>query len=233
MGKVLDLLDRAVYSFAQIDHVLGLHGGTSARWVDGYTRRGKSYPPVVRHQQTGRDTATWGEFVECRLLAEFRESGVPMRRLRPAVERLRSETNAHYPLASAKLWLKPEGRELFMSVQDEVDLDRRLRFVVRTGQYALPEWTKPAQRFAESVQWSSDSEDAIPLVIWLDDARLIQVDPERGFGDPVIAGRGIPTSVLAELYAAGESVPQIASQYDLSERQVRAALDHEHVLVSA
>lgn len=233
MGQVIDLLDRAVYSFAQIDRVLGLRSGTASRWIDGYTRRGKAYPPVVRVERTGSDIATWGEFVECRLLAEFRDSGVPMRHLRPAVERLRSQTDVRYPLASAKLWLKPEGRELFMHVQEEVDLEPGLRFVVRSGQYAFPVWTDPAERFRHSIGWSSDSDDAVPLVIWLDDDHLIQVDPERGFGDPVIAGRGIQTSVIAELHAAGESVRQIAEEYDLSEREVQAALTHEREPVSA
>lgn len=243
MGQVTNLLDRAVYSFAQIDRVLGLRSGTASRWIDGYTRRGKDYPPVVRVERTGNNIATWGELVECRLLSEFRDSGVPIRHLRPAVERLRSrvtevsgtpsESDIRYPLASAKLWLHPEGRELLMNVQEEVDLQPGLQFVVRTGQYTLPIWTEPVERFKQSIRWSSELHDAIPLVIWLDDDRIIEVDPERGFGDPVIAGRGIQTSVVAELHAAGESVRQIADEYDLTEREVEAALAHENEPVSA
>lgn len=242
MGQVIDLLDRAVYSFAQIDHVLGLRSGTAARWIDGYTRRGKTYPPVVRIERTGRDIATWGEFVECRLLSEFRDSGVPMRHLRPAVERLRTlasnakdrrESEVRYPLASAKLWLRPQGRELLMNVQEEVGLQTELQFVVRTGQYTLPVWTEPVERFKQSIRWSSESDDAVPVVIWLDEDHLIEVDPERGFGDPVIAGRGVQTSVIAELHAAGESVRQIAEEYELTEREVEAAIAHEREPVSA
>jgi hypothetical protein len=45
------------------------------------------YPPVVRIEPTGQEIVTWGEFTETRLLAVFRDAGVPMQRMRPAVER--------------------------------------------------------------------------------------------------------------------------------------------------
>jgi uncharacterized protein (DUF433 family) len=234
VGEVIDLLDRAVYSFGQIDNILRLANGTAGRWIDGYQRRGRDYPPVVRERQTGRDIATWGEFVECRLLSEFRSHGVRMQRLRPAVDRLREMTGAKYPLASAKLWLSTDGRDLLMRVQDDVNLDQDLRFVVRDGQMLLPTWTKPSQNFARSLQWSSSSDDAVPVRVLPDPGNpLIEIDPERGFGDPVVAGRGIQTSVIAELVKAGEAVEQIAEDYELSSAQVQAAVRYELQRASA
>src|SRR4051794_15204997 len=112
MGDVVDLLARRIYSFPQIDGILGLHHGTSSRWIDGYSRAGRDYEPVVRVARTGDEVATWGEFVECRLLAEYRDAGVSIQRMRPAVEKLRELTRAQYPLASARLWLGTDGREL-------------------------------------------------------------------------------------------------------------------------
>jgi hypothetical protein len=135
MGKVFDLLDRPTYGLAQIDSLLGLHSGTARRWIDGYTRSGKQYDPVVRERHTGDEIATWGEFVETRLLAEYRDAGVPMIRMRPAVEALRQDLKVAYPLASARTWLRPEGRDLVRVVQDKVKLDPHLALVVvATGQ---------------------------------------------------------------------------------------------------
>ena len=85
MGKVVDLLNRPTYGLAQVDRLLGLPGGTARRWIDGYERAGKRYPPVVRESSTGDEIATWGEFVETRLLSEYRDAGVPLLRMRPAV----------------------------------------------------------------------------------------------------------------------------------------------------
>lgn len=228
MGDVVDLLERRIYSFPQIDGILGLHHGTSARWVDGYSRAGRDYDPVVRTSRTGDEVATWGEFVECRLLAEYRDAGVSIQRMRPAVERLREQTGARYPLASARLWLGAEGRELVARVQDDVKLDKALSLVVvRTGQ-TIFDWSDRAHNFAESVRWSSDTPEAQVTQLSLDrDNPDVEVDPLRGYGDPVIRGRNVPTSILSELVQAGEPIESIAESYSLSVRQVEAALRYE------
>ncbi|AEH09401.1 MULTISPECIES: hypothetical protein [Protofrankia] len=83
---VIDLLERPLYGMSQADRILLLPAGTTRRWVDGYRRGDTAYSPVIRPTSTGDETVTWGEFVETRLLAGFRARGVPMIRLRPAIE---------------------------------------------------------------------------------------------------------------------------------------------------
>ena len=85
MADPIDLLARPTYGMAQVDWILRLRPGTTARWIDGYRRGGKDYPPIVRLASTGDERVTWGEFAEARLLSEFRDAGVPIVRLRPAV----------------------------------------------------------------------------------------------------------------------------------------------------
>ncbi len=154
MGEVIDLLNRPVYGLPQVDRILGLPGGTARRWIDGYRRGGKSYPPVIRELTTGVDVATWGEFVETRLLAEYRDAGVPLLRMRPAIDVLREELGSTYPLASARTWLGVQGRELVRRVQEQVDLDHTLALVVvRTGQEVL-DWSRRADDF-RTAGWDS------------------------------------------------------------------------------
>lgn len=154
-ADLINLVDRPTYGLLQVDRVLGLPSGTARRWIDGYTRGGKSYPPVIREHPTGDEIATWGEFVETRLLAEFRDAGVPMIRMRPAVDVLREQLNTAYPLASSRAWLDTEGKELVRKVQERVGLERRLALVVvRSGQSVL-RWSKPAEDFRSSVEWTS------------------------------------------------------------------------------
>lgn len=228
MGNVVQLLDRRVYSFPQIDRILGLHNGTSARWIDGYERAGRFYQPVVRPDHTADDVATWGEFVECRLLSEYRDAGVTLQRMRPAVDRLRELTGSPYPLASAQLWLAAEGRELVAQVQDDVQLSNKLSLVVlRSGQHVL-DWTPRASRFRSSIRWSGQGVDSSPVsIIPDDDNPEIEIDPERGYGDPVIKGRSVTTSVIRELVQAGEPIESIAESYEVERSQVEAALRYE------
>lgn len=138
------LLDRAIYSYADVDRLVDLPAGTARRWLDGYDRAGSSYPPVLRPLSAGSQDVTCGELVEARLLAEFRSRRVSMQRLRPAIERLRAEFGS-YPLAQARPLLEVDGRELVRRIQDPVHIEADLQLVVvRSGQLVLG---APAQRF--------------------------------------------------------------------------------------
>lgn len=234
MGDVIDLLERPLYGLGQVDRLLGLRGGTARRWIEGYERSGKRYPPVIREQPTGSEIATWGEFVETRLLAQYRDAGVPLIRMRPAVDRLREELQTPYPLASARTWIDVQGRELVRKVQDEVGLERKLALVVvRTGQRLL-EWTKPADEFRRSVEWSGEGAGAHPRLLHpVTDLAEVVIDPLRGFGEPVVANRGVRTEVIAELLRAGDSPEMIADLYELDHSQVQAAIRYELLRIAA
>ena len=82
MGDVITLLDRDVYSMNQVDRLLDLSSGTATRWIDGYSRRDRRYEPLVRVASTGSELVTWGEFVEARLISEYRRQGVSVFRMR-------------------------------------------------------------------------------------------------------------------------------------------------------
>lgn len=220
MSAPEDLLARPVYGMAQVDRLLGLHPGTALRWIDGYQRGDRWYEPVVRLESTGDLLVTWGEFSEARLLAEFRLAGVPMVHMRPVVERLRDELRVAYPLAMARPWLEPLGRELVARMQLEVGLDRRLALVVvRNDQLVLSAGT---EKFVDSVTF----EDGAARII-RPNRQLDQVvfDPLRHFGEPIV--RSVPTAIVAEQYRAGDSIELIAELNSLSTEQVEQAIRFE------
>lgn len=213
------LLDRAIYSYADVDRLVGLHAGTARRWLEGYQRAGRFYGPVLRPEPFGSDVVTWGEMVEARLLAEFRNRDVPVQRMRPAVVALRKEFGA-YPLALARPFLDVEGRELVRVVQEQVGLERPLHLVVvRNGQLVLAE---TAERFSSAVEY--DGEVAGRL---RPDPRTpdVVMDPRRAFGQPAI--RNVQTESIAEDYRAGTSREEMADLYELSLDQVDAAIRFE------
>jgi uncharacterized protein (DUF433 family) len=213
----VELLERPVYSLAQVDRLLALHPGTARRWLEGYERRGRSYPPVVRDEET----VTWGEFVETRFLAEYRNQGVPVMRMRPAIERLREAFGTKYPLATARPFAA--GRELVLQVQETVGLDSALRLVVvRSGQYLL---TDPADQLWRALEFDDPVDGVVVRLHPMRKADAVVLDPLRQFGEPVV--RSVPTQVLAEEFDAGDSVDHIAAAYDLTREEVEAALRYE------
>ncbi len=219
--KTGSLLDRAIYSYADVDRLTGLTPGTARRWLEGHERAGVLYEPVLRLDPTGADSVTWGEMVEARLLAEFRGQRVSLQRLRPAVVRLREEFGP-YPLAHARPLLDVEGRELVRRVQDEVSLAPQLQLVVvRNGQLMLD---LRAQRFRDAATYQDG------VVVALRPAGRtpeIVMDPRRSFGQPSI--RSVRTDVLAEDFRAGGSLETLADLYDLEISQVDQAIRYEMI----
>lgn len=225
---IIDLLEHPIYGFLQVDRLLGLKSGTAQRWIDGYTRGGRKYPPVVRETPTGSEIVTWGEFVETRLLAEYRDAGVPIIRLRPAVERLRESFDALYPLAFAQPYLDVAGRELVLKVQELVGLDRHLQLVVvRNNQVVL---TEPADRFKRAAQFRP-ADGVVEMLHPVTEIEEVVIDPLRQFGEPVV--RSLRTEIVSEQVRAGESIHSIAEVYELPRASVEAALRYELIRTGA
>jgi len=213
------LLDRAIYSYADVDRLMGLHSGTAKRWLEGYERLGNFYDPVLRPEPCGCDSVTWGEMVEARLLAEFRDRKVPVQRMRAAIVKLREEFGPS-PLAHARPFLDVEGREFVQVVQEQVGLESVLQLVVvRDGQFLL---TDAAERFRSAVEYDGSVAGRLRP-----DRRTpdVVMDPRRAFGQPAV--RNVRTDALAEDYRAGTSRDELADLYDLTVDQVDEAIRFE------
>jgi hypothetical protein len=42
------------------DRLIGLHGGSACRWINGYERSGKNYEPILRIIPRDTPWVTWG-----------------------------------------------------------------------------------------------------------------------------------------------------------------------------
>ena len=54
--------------------------------------------------------------------------------------------------------------------------------------------------------------------------RIVVVDPRVAFGRPVLAGTHIPTEVIYQRFGAGESVEQLADDYDRTPSEIEEAI---------
>jgi uncharacterized protein (DUF433 family)/transposase len=227
VGDVISLLERPVYRFAEADRLLRVNRGTVKRWVNGYTRNGSTYPPVVREKPTDSPWVTWGEFVEARLLSEYRTS-IPMIKLRPLVDRLREQFGQRYPLSYARPYLLPEGRELLLEAQLDSGIDSEFWIVVSTGQTAI--MTATGRRFTEAAVFP-DREGAARSIRADAGTPAVLLDPLRSQGQPSI--RGVPAESIAELVSAGEPVEYVAATYDFTVEEVEQAVSYEASRVRA
>jgi uncharacterized protein (DUF433 family) len=217
----LNVLDREMYTEAEAARLLRVPQNTLNYWLEGGEQRGRQYKPVIRVQPRGsRASVTWAEFVEAGLLREYRRThGVPMAELRAFIDRIRQEFGVPYPLADRRPYVS--GKELLSEAQDAAGLsaDFCLVAVVR-GQYVL---TPPADSFYKRVTWEGDTAAA-----WRphdDPHSPVLMRPDSRFGRPSV--KGISTEAIWEHSEAGETVDDIASEFDLADDDVRWALAYE------
>ena len=61
---------------------------------------------------------------------------------------------------------------------------------------------------------------------------LITIDPKVGFGKPVIAGTRVPVELVVGKIAGGMKLEEVMKEYELTRRQVLAALKYAADTVS-
>jgi len=213
-------LERELYSTAEAARLLSMSSVTLKRWLEGATRKGVFYPPVLRADPRGSDVVTWGEFVEAGLLREYRSTGVLLQTRRPFIADLRSGLGINYPLAHARPYVLE--RQLVLELQEAHNLDPRVCVVAtgpHEGQLVL---TDQANQFVEKVEFDDDAARRIRPA---GPDSPVTIDPEKSFGIPTI--RGIRTENVVELFQAGESIGAIAEAFDLEPHEVEAALRFE------
>jgi uncharacterized protein (DUF433 family)/transposase len=230
--KVAELLDRPTYLYAEVDRLIGLPAGTARRWINGYERGGKHYEPILRSSAHATDWVTWGEFVEARMLAEFRDQSVPTTRLRAAVERLREMFDVAYPLAHLRPYLAADQGELAI---DSAGLDSSDdgMLVIRTGQLILAS----GRSVMETATLASDGQgEKFAAEIQPDhEYPGIKINPDRLSGQPTFEGRRVSVATIAGMVASGDPRDELAADYGLSLAQIDSAVRYvrKHRLLAA
>ena len=52
----------------------------------------------------------------------------------------------------------------------------------------------------------------------------IEIDPRVAFGRPVLIGRAVPTSVLADRFKAGDSIEDLAGDFEVTPAAIQEAI---------
>ena len=222
----LTVLDRPLYSYAEAARLLRVSSQTLRRWLDGASRAGVEYPPVIRPEPTGSETVTWGEFVEAGFLRGYRAKRVPLQKMRPFITKARERSGAPYPLAHFKPLIN--NQRIVYDLQQEAGLDPKLYLVNAEDDQML--WAEPVSEFLETVEFDPNS-DVVARVFPAGLKTPVVIDPEVSFGIPQI--KGVRTELVAESVAAGESKEEAAQSWGLGLGEIEAALEWERSIAKA
>ncbi len=212
-----------LYTVSEAASYLGVPRSTFDTWVRGYVRR-PTQGKVVQGRALltsvpgDRLTIPFVGLAEGMVLAAFRETGLPLQRIRPALERLDKEMGLEHALASKHLYT--DGAELlFDYAESQGDKQLRLLTVVRSGQRVFHD---VIDQYLKRIEY--DGGWASRLTLPITEEPILVADPERSFGQAIFAhGAARLTDVIGRI-DAGEDEQAVADDYGAPLADVQAAL---------
>lgn len=198
-----------LYTQGEAAGMLGLPRSTFNHWATGYeTASGNRKPGFITIERPGRGyTVPFVGLAEAWIVRAFTKAGVPVSRIRPALEKLRTEIGIEHALASERL--TTEGAEILwdLSQKDPAFDDNRL-VVVRNGQATFGEIVREHLKHVE-YRGGFIGQLRIPRA----DGAKYTVDPEINFGQPTLTDYGIRVDDILDRVLAGESIEAVAADF--------------------
>lgn len=143
--------------------------------------------------------------------------------VRTAVDYMRKQLDEDRPLACSRF--RTNGIDLFVEHAGE------LLNVSKHGQRALRE---DFERTLDRVDFSRDSNQPVRLFPCTRppsgaavQAKTVVVDPTLSFGRPVLTGAFVRTETIESRFRAGDSIADMARDYDVAAQHIEEALRFE------
>ncbi len=207
---------------------MGLNPARVRRWLKGYdyVHAGsvRHQGPVVRRQ--GAHSTSYASFldlVDLLFVKRFLDHGVSLQRVRAALQEAFEILGTSRALRETFF---TDGSDIFLKVQHKGDAILEL---LSGGQ-----WTIAPLIQQLSAQIEFDSPGGLARRWYpLGRGRPVVLDPSVCFGRPVLVGRGVATANVYDLFRAEhERVEAVRSWWDLTEREVKAAIEFERKLAA-
>lgn len=222
--------DVPLYSISDAARHIDVSRSTFDTWARGYSRRSTGRTPVtgapvitLLPSDDRGPTVPFIGLAEGFVLAAFRQAGVPLQRIRPAITRLQERLGIEHVLASKSLYTDgaevlydyaettgdtPEGksaRALVVARNDQLVFREVVDSYLRRIEFATDDWARaihlPQYRTADVV-----------------------IDPERSFGIPIFARGAVRVEVVLSRFKAGESFDALSEEFGVPTDELLDAL---------
>jgi uncharacterized protein (DUF433 family) len=212
-------LTRSLYTYADADRIAGVTRGTSSRWLKGYMSQdeegAQTRRPPITPTARSEEAVSFIDLIEVIAIGRLRERGLSMPKIRGLVRYCQEMLRMRRPLATERF--KTDGRDIFIEAGQG-----RLLDVGRGGGQQV--WDEVLDPFLKTIDYHHEfAWRWWPLGKDVD----VVVDPDYGFGLPVIEGSGVRTETIAERHRAGDTKEEIAYDFGVKVPQVEDALRYE------
>ncbi len=206
------------YTISEAAHYLAVPAATIRYWSVGRD----DYAPLIEVPAHAPTLLSFLNLTELHVLAAIRRKHeVKMPSVRKAIQYLADNAghamDKRYPLLSREL--ETDGLDLFTEQYGQ------LINISQAGQTAMREIISAALH-------RIDRDPAgVPIKLYpftraaMDQTpAIVVIDPRLSAGRPVIAGTGLATQLIAERYKAGESISDLAHDYERGHEEIEEAI---------
>jgi len=235
MQNAQQLLGTGLYPLDRAARLVGEEVRTVRRWLKGYSwkhpdGRRTSEPLWPMQYADDADLAddqvlSFRDLLELRTVARFVKQGVSLRVVRATIEVAR-EYLGDYPLHSRRF--VTDGRKIFLEAVERAGEEAKV-LDVRERQFAFESVIRPS--LIEGIEYGDNAQ----ALRWypVSKRKVIVLDPELQFGEPIIADAGVPTDTLAAAVVAEQGdVHRGARLYRVPPQTVKAGVVFEHSLAA-
>lgn len=217
---------RRLYTVPGAARLVGMSPSTLRTWSHGYTRTFRDRPPVsqgpvitsLNGASADSRSIPFVGLVEATVVQAFRSTGLPMQRIRRALEVLADQGELRHALATRQLY-SDGANVLYDYAQKHHDRQLRLLTVVHTGQRVFHEVIyEYLKRIHFGDEWATE------LILPVTDRHLLRVVPDVAGGDALFVDGGAPLSAVRSRAYAGEPIESIAADYGTPIDDIREAL---------
>ncbi|MCF2514428.1 hypothetical protein LVY65_05025 [Sphingomonas sp. G124] len=211
------------YTPSEAAKLLRMQPATLRRWLYGYDfdhgDGPREMPPLWEPQYGCDDDGPllgFRDLVEARIVNGLRRSRIGLPTIRLCIDRAKEILGDH-PFSTKAF--KTDGRRIFLDITQGVEEPRLID--LKDRQHVFRAFVLPTLSGFEFG-------DAAVERWWLIPSRkTIVIDPERSFGQPIVADIGLLTSRVVQDVKAEGSVERVARLYETSGRAIRDALEFE------
>ena len=221
-----DPREQPAYSVNEAASYLGMPEATLRSWVLGRTYQTTDgtqfFQPLVDVADKKHRRLSFYNLVEALTLNAIRRTThrVSMPSIRKALNYVKRRLDEPRPLLTEKFLT--DGVDLFLDKYGE------LVAVSKDGQLAM------RAIMLDSLEHIRRDNKGMPQKLYLfaspstETTKVaVVIDPRIAFGNPVVDGTGVSTTILAQRYKAGDSIDELAKDFGLTRHAVEEAIRYE------
>ncbi len=211
-------LGNGIYTVREMARILRLPYAKVHRWLNKYWdgELGQAFEGNYSWRVEKSQAVGFHTLVEFYILVQLAEAGVKTRQVLKAHVELSEELNTPFPFAQKKVLenIKTDGKKIFLTTNG---MTRTLDGTKQLNMSFI-------RLFLKNLEFD---EELIASRFWpLGKEKDILVDPRRKFGHPIVGKSNIYPETIYNLYKAGEPEKFIAFTYEISEEEVRHAIEY-------